>query len=350
MGASWYAVKKVEDDKAEISIYDEIGLFGVTAKAFSNELKSLGKRRVTLRIHSPGGEIFEGNAVYNALRRHPGGVDVAIDGLAASMASVIAMVGEKRSMAENAMFMIHDPFSFAFGDAEEMRKSADLLDTLKETIISAYAGRTGMERKKLSSMMSDESWLTADEALEHGFITEITEPLQAYNSFERFDISKFNKLPKNFMAKTDKAEASVEETPVAAPIAKETPAKETPTVAKMDAETSVFNAQIESLTARIEELTKKHAVELEELELKAASAKYAEAEAKLAKAYDSLDRLERSYGISAAKVIAMTPASSGQKTPYDIWNEMPDGADKTTFYNEHREAIIKSANRPTKAA
>ncbi len=344
MSASWYAVKNVKDDAAEISIYDEIGLFGITAKEFTNELKGLGKRRVTLRIHSPGGEIFEGNAIYNALRRHPGGVDVAIDGLAASMASVIAMVGEKRSMAENAMFMIHNPWSVAFGNASEMRKSADLLDTLKETIISAYAGRTGMERKKLSSMMDEESWLTADEALEYGFVTEITEPLQAYNSFERFDISKFPKRPTNFMDKplSEKPEVKVEGTPVA----KETP--QNPAV--IDANTAELYKKIEALNARIEELSARHQKELADIDANVALAKQAEAEAKLAKAYESLDRLERSYGMAAAKVIAMTPAISGQKSIIDIYNEMPDGQDKTTFYKEHQESLLKFANKPIKAA
>lgn len=346
MNASWYAVKNVKDDAAEISIYDEIGLFGITAKEFTNELKGLGKRRVLLRIHSPGGEIFEGNAVYNALRRHPGGVDVAIDGLAASMASVIAMVGEKRSMAENAMFMIHNPWSVAFGDASEMRKSADLLDTLKQTIISAYAGRTGMERKKLSEMMDEESWLTAAEAHEMGFITDITEPLSAYNAFESFDISKFSKLPKNFMVKKDesKPEAKSEE----APAAKEVPPFAENKVA-IDAETADFNKKIDALTAKIEELSKKHEEELARFELKYAEAKHAEAEAKLAKAYESLDRLERSYGMSAAKVVAMTPAIIGQRSIFDIYNEMPDGEAKSIFYKEHREELIKFANK-SKAA
>ncbi len=345
MTASWYAVKNVKDTSAEISLFDEIGLFGVTAKTFTNELKGLGKRRITLRIHSPGGEIFEGNAIYNALRRYPGGVDVAIDGLAASMASVIAMVGSKRQMAENAIFMIHNPWTMAEGEASEMRKSADLLDSLKENIISAYAGRTGMERKKLASMMDEETWMTAKEALEYGFVTEITEPLNAYNSFERFDIGKFSKRPSNFMDKLfpDKPEANA--TPLAT--ANETPEKD---LAVLDAETSLFNAKIDALTARIEQLSKKHDEELEALEVKVASRKRDEAEAKLAKAYESLDRLERSYGISAAKVIAMTPMTGGQRTLIDVYNEMPDGDEKSIFYKEHRESLIKFANKPIKAA
>jgi hypothetical protein len=257
------------------------------------------------------------------------------------------MVGEKRSMAENAMLMIHNPWTETIGEAVVMRKSADLLDDMKENIVSAYAGRTGIERKQLASMMDEETWLTAAEALEMGFVTDITEPLQMYNSFERFDISKFNNLPKDFMAKSisEKPEAAVEE----APVVEETPAK-SPAVAKLDTETSIFNKQIDALTKRIEELSKKHAEELEALELKAALAKNSEAEAKLAKAYESLDRLERSYGMAAAKVVAMTPAVSGQKTAFDIYIEMPDGAEKTAFYKEHRDTIVKFANKPIKAA
>jgi ATP-dependent protease ClpP protease subunit len=106
---SWYAVKNLANGQAEIALFDEIGLGGIGAKEFIDDLKKVQGKRVTLRIHSPGGEIFDGHAIYNALRRHQGGVDVAIDGLAASMASVIAMVGEKRSMSENAYFMVHNP-------------------------------------------------------------------------------------------------------------------------------------------------------------------------------------------------------------------------------------------------
>jgi hypothetical protein len=168
------------------------------------------------------------------------------------------------------------------------------------------------------------------------------------NSFERFDISKFNKLPKSFTM-SDKPEPKPE-----ASAAKETPKEipaEKPAVAKVDAETSVFNRQIEALTKRIEELSKKHQEELEALELKAALAKHADAEAKLARAYESLDRLERSYGAAAAKVVAMTaPAIVGQKSLIDIYNEMPDGEEKSVFYREHRDELVKFANKPAKAA
>lgn len=336
--SSWYAVRNVKDDKAEISIFDEIGLFGVSAKEFTAELKSLGKRRVTLRIHSPGGEIFEGHAIYNALRRHPGGVDTANDGLAASMASVLMMAGEKRQMAENAMFMLHNPWSIAFGESKDFTRTANLLDDLKENIVSAYAGRTGMERKKLSSMMDEESWLTAAEALEMGFITEITEPLQAYNSFERFDISKFSKRPTNFMSKKNesKAEAIAE-----VPAVVETP--EVPEVVEESAEEKAVNslkveaALVPGLKAEIV------AKDAEITSLNAQIVSKADEYSKLSVTYD---RLKRSLAISPAQTVANTPVVGEQKSLIDIFNAITDDAERAAFYKKHQAELDQFVNKP----
>jgi ATP-dependent Clp endopeptidase proteolytic subunit ClpP len=359
--ASWYEITNVADNAAEISITDEIGLFGVNAASFINNLKSLRGKRLNVAINSPGGEIFEGNAIFNALRQYSGGVDTSISALAASMASVIAMAGQKRSIAENGMFMIHNPWMFTRGESKDLKKDAKLLDDLKSSIITTYAGATGISREDLSKMMDAETWLTAREALDLGFVTEISPPIRASASYFRFDIHQFENCPNNFMVKTipEKVDAPAEDKPVAkeTPVSKEAPpAKETPMenspVAKINAETSVYDQQIEALTKRIEELGEKHRQELEALELRVANAKHAESEAKLAKAYESLDRLERSYGMAAAKVIAMTPAASvgGTKSLIETYNEMPDGPEKSIFYNEHRNDLIKFANKPVKVA
>jgi ATP-dependent Clp endopeptidase proteolytic subunit ClpP len=187
---SWYAISRsAKNEKtAEISIYDEIGGWGISAKQFISELNTLEAENITLRIHSPGGEILDGNAIYNALVRHPANINVSIDGLAASMASVIACAGDTVTMASNGLFMIHNPWTMAAGESEELRKSADLLDKMKENIVGAYQKRTGLGKGELSDMMDAETWMTADEALENGFIDSIGEKVSVQNSF---DLSKF---------------------------------------------------------------------------------------------------------------------------------------------------------------
>src|SRR5260370_34258725 len=134
---SWYAISSSPNNSktAEISIYDEIGGWGISARSFIAELNSLDAENITLRIHSPGGSTSEGSAIYNALERHPATINGSIDGLAASMASVIAMAGDTVSMAENALMMIHNPWTTTSGESEEMRKSADLLDIIKSKLV-----------------------------------------------------------------------------------------------------------------------------------------------------------------------------------------------------------------------
>jgi ATP-dependent protease ClpP protease subunit len=192
---SWYAVKNVTSESAEIAIYGEIGAFGVSAKSFIAQLKGLGDRRITLRIHSPGGEILEGTAIYNALTRHRGGVDVAIDGMCASMATVVAMAGETRTMAENGWFVIHNPFVGVMGESKDLRKQADIMDGMKDGLISAYESRTGMDRSELSDMMDEETWLTAKQAKKFGFITDITESLPIAASIAPEILARFDNVP-----------------------------------------------------------------------------------------------------------------------------------------------------------
>ncbi|HBB9192092.1 TPA: Clp protease ClpP, partial [Escherichia coli] len=125
----WYTIKAADvRGAADIFIYEEIGGFGVTAKQFAEDLKALGDvSHINLRIHSPGGDVFEGIAIYNLLRNHPADITVYIDGVAASMASVVAMAGDRVVMPENAMMMIHKPWGISGGNAGDMRDYADLL-------------------------------------------------------------------------------------------------------------------------------------------------------------------------------------------------------------------------------
>ncbi|MBG4580889.1 Clp protease ClpP, partial [Pseudomonas aeruginosa] len=122
---SWYSIKAAGRGVAEVLLYDEIGVWGITALQFARDLKAMGDlTKINLHIHSPGGDVFEGTAIYNLLRNHPASVDVYIDGLAASMASVIAMAGDTIYMPENAMMMVHKPWGIQGGDADDMRRYA----------------------------------------------------------------------------------------------------------------------------------------------------------------------------------------------------------------------------------
>lgn len=191
---------------AEVHIFDEIGSGGTTAKAFADEVKKIGNvSRINLRINSPGGSVFDGNAIYNTLRKHKASVHVEIEGIALSMGSVIAMAGDHISMAENALMMIHNPWGGAIGDADELRKTADVMDKTKQSILSAYVRKTGKPAEEISAMMDAESWFTAEEALEQGFVDEVTDQLEIAASF---DPTKFTNIPDNILKRLESMKTS----------------------------------------------------------------------------------------------------------------------------------------------
>jgi ATP-dependent protease ClpP protease subunit len=167
---------KADYETNELFLYDGIGsaLWGfIDAEAVMGDLSKMTGRRVTLRISSPGGSVDEGRLIYNALQRHSGGVDVVIDSSAYSIASYIAMAGERVVMAPNAMLMIHNPWTMAMGDAAELRKVADVLDKYRDSILDAYTKRSGKDRKKVKALLDAETWYTAQEAVDAGFATEV---------------------------------------------------------------------------------------------------------------------------------------------------------------------------------
>ena len=202
---SWYSIKASANQSAEVFIYDEIGMWGVSAQQFANELKEIGNvRQINLHIHSPGGDVFDGIAIYNLLKNHPANKTVYIDGLAASMASVIAMAGDEVIMPENAMLMIHKPWGIQGGDAEELRKYADLLDKVESTLLMAYIAKTGKSEDELAAMLAVETWLTGKECVELGFADKLAEPLVAMASIQSKKIEDFTNMPneiKNMLLK-----------------------------------------------------------------------------------------------------------------------------------------------------
>ncbi|MBO2658133.1 ClpP-like prohead protease/major capsid protein fusion protein [Shewanella algae] len=194
---SWYSLKASVNGEAELMIYDEIGGWGITAKQFARDLKDLGKiTQLIARIHSPGGDVFEGMAIYNILKNYPAHKVAHIDGLAASMASVIAMAFDEVVMPENAMMMVHKPWGGTMGDADDMRKYADLLDKVEGNLVGAYRDKTGMTDEQLHALLAEETWLTGREAVEKGFADTLTEPLAMAASLQSNRMKDYANMPK----------------------------------------------------------------------------------------------------------------------------------------------------------
>lgn len=174
----WYSIIN-KSDKAEIWIYEEIGENfwtddGISAKNFQKELSDIKASQIDLHINSPGGLVFDGIAIYNLLKQHPANITTYIDGLAASIASVVALAGNKVIMAENGLFMIHKAIGGVFGNSDDMRDYADKLDKVNGSISTTYISKTKKEESEINDLMAAETWMSAKEALEAGFIDEIS--------------------------------------------------------------------------------------------------------------------------------------------------------------------------------
>lgn len=220
---NWYAINAKADkpEEAEISIYDEIGVWGVTAQAFINDLKNLGDvKNIVLSVNSPGGSVFDGLAIYNALKnvRNKGAhIKGRVMGIAASAASFIIMAANEIEMPENAMMMVHYASGLAWGNAEEMRETADILDKIDASIVGIYVARTGKSEEDVRALLAGETYLTAAEAKEKGFADTVTENVKATASFE------LDRLPENvkalFKAAQPKPEVKLPVAPLAQAIA-----------------------------------------------------------------------------------------------------------------------------------
>lgn len=190
----WYEIKATAGDATavDINIFDEIGTWGITAKQFITDLLALDAKISTIHLHlnSPGGEVFDGIAIYEALKAHKATVNVYISGLAASMASIIALAGDKVMMSENSYYMIHQP-SLGWWTAQDLRdmipeleKDAWLLDTIEASLVNIYVKETGKSQEDISAMVKATTWMTAEEAKANGFIDEISAPVRATASLK----------------------------------------------------------------------------------------------------------------------------------------------------------------------
>jgi len=193
---NWYSMQALAaPNAAEISIYDEIGMWGVTAKQFISDLKALGDvKDITVSINSPGGSVFDGLAIYNVLRASGANITVKVMGIAASIASIIAMAGKKIVMPENSFMMIHNPLNIVKGNADDMREMADILDKVGSSLVATYVARTGKSEEEVKALMDAETLMTATEAKEFGFADEVIPAVEAKAAFE------VDRLPENVRA------------------------------------------------------------------------------------------------------------------------------------------------------
>jgi len=189
---NWFEIQnEATSPKADVYIYSEVGGHDVNAKTFIDELKSIGNKEIDVHINSLGGSVFDGLAIYNALKNHSKKVTTKVEGIAASIASVIAMAGDTIEMAENSLFMIHNPFAMSGGDANELRKTATILDKIRNEIADIYASKSNHNAEHYINLMDVESWFNSNETLELGLINGITQPMKIENNY---DVSKFTNI------------------------------------------------------------------------------------------------------------------------------------------------------------
>lgn len=188
------------DDPATLSLYDVIGEDpwtggGWTARRVAGVLRAVGQRDVTVNINSPGGDFFEGLAIFNVLREHPAKVTVKVMGLAASAASVVAMAGDDIRMGLGSFLMIHNAWTIAIGNRHDMRAAADVLEPFDTAMVDIYAARSGQKRDAIAALMDADSWLPASEAKAKGFADAVDDlPAPAASAAVRPEIAAKRRL------------------------------------------------------------------------------------------------------------------------------------------------------------
>lgn len=359
----FYALEKSDNGEATIHLYDEVGAFGAGSKEFLSDLAKLDGQHIHLRINSPGGSVVEGTAIYNALRRHKGGLTVHIDALAASMASVIAMAGAPVYIADNALLMIHNPWTISAGDSDQLRKEADLLDKLKSTLVNAYTRKTDIPQDQIAEMMNAETWLDAVEAVALGFADAIEEGVAAAATATpeslraRFD-SFAKGMTENNVTETPETPEVVEAPVEASVVSESAPAEQPPVVEETEQPTPEPVAEVveEAVEAPATEEAPEEVAEesvpqarmaavdsiLEKFHAAIAERDAIRTELNAIKAQlhserEALERLEASLGLAPARVVpSVDPADPA--TVYDQWKNAT-GAEKTRIFRAHRKEL-----------
>ena len=206
----WNVMKNDEEKSAELILYGSIGSDeywdDISDKAFKQDIENLGDvENIILHINSPGGSVFSAIAIANTLKNHKAKITANIDGLAASAATIITSACDTVKMPKNALFMVHNPITFAYGNNQDMQKTLEMLNKVKNSIIETYLNKAKTDKETLSELMDNETWMSAEEAKEYGFVDEILDESVEKEVVENkliinnmaFDISRF----KNFKEK-----------------------------------------------------------------------------------------------------------------------------------------------------
>ena len=206
------------ETEAEIILYAGIGQSWwddgsmISAKQFSDELKKIpdSVKTLNVRINSPGGDVFDGIAIYNRLKQHKAKKIVHIDGLAASIASIIALAGDEVIIGEGALYMVHLPWTFAMGNRTELDNTINRLMDVEEQMIGIYTKKTGLDRTEVRSLLEAETWLNADDALEKGFVTSKSEDTLALAA-SVFKSPWITKRPENYVSQESVTKAKIKD-------------------------------------------------------------------------------------------------------------------------------------------
>ncbi len=308
---------------AEIAIYQDIdSLTGFGPQALRDALAAANGQPVTIRLNSQGGNVIDGLACYNLLKQYPAEKTVVIDGMALSIASLIAMAGDRVEIAENSWMMIHNPNNEAVGDGDAMREMAGLLDGMRDQLANTYAAKSGKTPDECRALMAAETWMTGPQAVEAGFADTVTAPLAVAASFDRKRFSK----PPTIQGDLPMAAATYAELKKALPRAKaETIVRCLDRGLDLDAARAEFD---EDMMKTLEDTTaalKATRAELDEMKNAAAKAAAEEAAAK-----EAADAKAKAEAEAAAKAkghgVKPVPSGSGAtvkggQTAMARWND-----------------------------
>jgi len=187
----WYNINNKASETADVYIFDEIGMYGITAQSFISDIKDLKDKPINLRINSLGGDVFDGMAIYNVIKKREKKTTVYIEGIAASIATIVALGADEVIMSENSLFMIHNAWGGSMGNASDLRKTAETLEKISGELTDIYVKKTGLAVERITEMMEEETWLNADEAYEMGFVDTISDSIKVA---AKYDVSKFKNI------------------------------------------------------------------------------------------------------------------------------------------------------------
>jgi ATP-dependent protease ClpP protease subunit len=361
----WYSMEKTGAEAAEVSIHDEIGMWGIRAKDFIRELRGLGDvKTIGLSVHSPGGDVMDGLAIYNALAEHPARIVARVEGMAASMGSVILMAADEVQMPANAFLMIHNPWSFAVGDADAMRKEADLLDKVKASLVRAYA-RRGLDPVQIEAWMSEETWFDGVEAQAAGLVDVVLDVVRAAACASRW-MDRFDHAPdelvedaiSEFIEQHERREQRLTQRggqmsakkkwwEIMAGASKDQVAELNAEIVRHKARVAELEETVEEQGEKIEQLQEeidKKDAEIEEVK-EAAEKDVADKEASVeARAAAKALEIAAAQGVPAALLpVAELGDDEDPTTPEAIrakWAAMADGPEKRAYFKAHRVVLM----------